>query len=141
YDPATGTWSATGSLNAQRYFPTVTLLQNGKVLAAAGNDYDFVNNQSIYLKRAEIYDPGTGLWSTTGSLATARSQFTTTLLSSGKVLAVAGLTRVAGNLTNLSSAELYDPVLGTWSLTGSLNTARYNHKATLLPTGKVLVAG
>jgi N-acetylneuraminic acid mutarotase len=50
---------------------------------------------------------------------------------------------VAGgyNGSYLSNAELFDPVAGTWNTTGSMNTARSNHIATLLPNGKVLVSG
>src|SRR5438105_2118130 len=73
----------------------------------------------------------------TGSLATARTNTTATLLPNGKVL-VAGGTNC--NL-NLASAEPYDPASGTWTATGSLGTARFAPTATLLPNGKVLVAG
>src|SRR6266480_6569817 len=72
----------------------------------------------------------------TGSLNTARYVHTATLLPNGKVLVAGG-----DNGSALSSAELYDPVSGTWTATGSLGTARKNHTATLLASGKVLVAG
>jgi len=86
---------------------------------------------------AELYDPGSGMWSATGSLATTRINHTAMLLLNGKVL-VAGGFNTSGAL---ASAELYDPASGTWTATGSLNTAREFHTATLLPNGKVLVAG
>lgn len=40
-----------------------------------------------------------------------------------------------------SSAELYDPVAGTWTLTAPMPTAHGYATATLLPSGQVLVAG
>jgi hypothetical protein len=46
-----------------------------------------------------------------------------------------------GNPLDFTGAEFYDPATGAWSLTGSLNTGRGDHSATLLPDGMVLVAG
>jgi len=77
------------------------------------------------------------LWSTVGSLATARYLHTATMLASGKVLVVGGLS----GTTALASAELYDPVTGTFSATGSLGTPRHGHVAVRLRDGRVLVAG
>src|SRR5207245_8581076 len=63
---------------------------------------------------------------------------TATLLPGGKVLVSGG---IVSGATYLSSAELYDPVSGTWAPTCSMSMGRYRHRATLLPNGKVLVVG
>ena len=137
YDPATGTWSLTGSLNIPRVLHTTTLLPNGKVLVAGGitnttpPDFGVTNS-------AELFDPVTGTWSVTGSLNIGRFWYTATLLANGKVLVVGG---AGGETGVLSSAELYDPATGTWSVTGSLIAARYAHTATLLQNGNVLIVG
>jgi hypothetical protein len=137
YDPVTGTFSTTGSMNTSRGAGTATLLNNGKVLCAAGL---CLNG---YLSSAELYDPLTGSFSFTGNLSTARDAFTATLLNNGMVLIAAGLDNQlappAGPI--LSTAELYNPVTGTFYQTGSLSTPRFDHSATLLNNGTVMIAG
>src|SRR5262249_15861375 len=137
YDPANGTWAASGNLIAKRSHHTATLLPNGTVLVAAGVDYSlpFGNQQ---LASAELYDPATGIWTNTGALAQSRADHTATLLPNGKVLIAGG---DQGVLTTIASCELYDPTSGTWTETGSLHNARAIHTATLLPDGNVLVTG
>jgi uncharacterized protein YjdB len=73
----------------------------------------------------------------TGSLNTSRQFHTATMLNNGMVLIAGGVG--AGGL--LASAELYDPVAGTFTPTGNLNDARSQHTATLLQNGTVLIAG
>jgi hypothetical protein len=133
YDPASGTWTATGNLNTGRVSHTATLLQNGMVLVAGGIDSSF-----NILASAELYDPASGTWAATGSLNTARLSHTATLLPDGVVLVAGG---DDSNDDASASAELYDPASETWTPTGSLNTARDVHTATLLQNGTVLVAG
>ena len=41
----------------------------------------------------------------------------------------------------LQSAEIYDPAIGRWSVTGNITASRYGHTATLLENGKVLIVG
>ena len=78
-----------------------------------------------------------GMCTAIGSLGTARNYHTATLLANGNVLVVGG----TDGTNSLASAELYDPVNGTWTTTGSLGTARKAHTATLLSNGTVLIVG
>lgn len=120
YDPATGTWAATGAMGTARQRHSASLLANGTVLAAGGN----------LLSSAETYDPATGLWTATGSMAQVRAAHTATVLADGRVLVTSG-----------TSGELFDPATGTWSSAGTMNATRSSHSAVLLLNGKVLVLG
>jgi hypothetical protein len=82
---------------------------------------------------AELYDPATGAWTTTGSLHTARYDPSATLLTGGQVL-------VAGGSGPLASAELYNPATGAWTTTGSTSRTG-NYTTALLPSGQVLTIG
>src|SRR5207245_7212725 len=133
YDPDTGSWSLTSVLGHVVNLQTETLLQNGEVLIAGGFFLRVTN-------LAALYDVSTGLWTTTDNLPQKRFGHTATLLPDGTVLVAGGFNDNNGNRV-LRSAELYDPLSATWRSTRSLHYARSAHTATLLPSGKVLVAG
>jgi len=135
YDPATRTWTTTNSMNNPRVWPSATVLSNGKVLLAGGDNYNGV------LSSCELFDPATGTWTPTGSMNAARIHHVTVLLPNGKVL-VAGGSGPSGNSAGwISSAELYDPTTETWTNIPPMSTPRAWATGTLLPGGKILVAG
>jgi hypothetical protein len=139
--PAAQNWSVTGPQNEGsisggayqgRKDHVAVVLASGKVFIAGGN----YNSSTIV---SELYDPLTGLWTTTGGAIAALVRHTMTLLPNGKVLLTGG----TENVTQLAHAGclLYDPALGTWTSTGAMAFARVGHTATLLPNGRVLVLG
>ncbi|MEO6350554.1 MAG: kelch repeat-containing protein [Candidatus Limnocylindrales bacterium] len=134
-------WTMTGSMNyVHNYgYPrgTATLLLDGTVLVAGGSD------PSGALTSAELYDPGTGIWTPTPEDPHVhRDNPTATLLRDGRVLIVGGSLYLYQGPRPNTQPELYDPVSGTWQYTGSMsNDRRTGHTATLLSDGRVLVAG
>jgi hypothetical protein len=124
---------------ALRLGQTATLLQNGQVLIAGGET-----------AKAELFNPATGAFTATGDMSVSRTGHTATLLADGRVL-IAGGVQVdvcAGCTTwpvptdpGAASAELYDPVSGRFTATGSMNEGRSGHTATLLVDGTVLIIG
>ncbi|HEY5429637.1 MAG TPA: MFS transporter, partial [Solirubrobacteraceae bacterium] len=107
YDPASNSWSPAASMSTPRAGDTATLLSDGSVLIAGGTAS--VSSGAGELASAELYDPASDSWSSAGSMTTARTEDTATLLSDGRVL-------VAGGLN--SSAELYTPPTTASSLAG-----------------------
>jgi N-acetylneuraminic acid mutarotase len=135
YDPATETWSTIRTPNLPRYYHTATLLHNGKVLVVGGT------SASLPVLSVELYDPETDSWSRTGTPNTPRYTHTATLLPNGKVLLMGGVVTWGPTGSMSDRADLYDPDTGIWSAAATLNTARAWNSATVLPSGKVLVAG
>ena len=135
YDLKTGAFRQTGSMSTGRWNRTATLLSDGRVLMTGGEF--FVDWTASPIPDAEVYDPATGNFTATGSMATARSSHAATLLPNGRVLIVGG----SDGDHALASAELYDPATGTFSSAGSMSKARDGATATLLPDGRVLICG
>jgi len=137
YDATAATFTATtGSMVALRLGQTATLLQNGQVLIAGGETAS-----------AELFNPSTATFTATGGMTVSRTGQTATLLPDGRVLIAGGvLDIVPGTLPippnpGADSAELYDPVSGAFTATGSMSKGRAGHTATLLDDGSVLVTG
>lgn len=105
FDPSTGRWSPTGNMTTSRAPLVLTssdgLLTDGRVLVTGGK----AGAALITTATAEVYNPNTGVWSLTGSMAAARQGHTTTRLNNGQMLVVGG----GNNTGTLASAEVYTP--------------------------------
>jgi hypothetical protein len=113
---------------------TATVLDDGRVLIVGGSVW------GSPVASADIYDPSTGMVASVGALQVARTDHTATLLRDGRVLVAGG--SVYGHYTSaLATAEIFDPATNAFSPTGDMTSARQGATATLLPDGRVLVAG
>lgn len=142
YDPATGRWTLTGTMNEPRAFHAAVLLRDGRVLVAGGwSPWSMSPTAAVW--SSELYDPSTGRWAQSGAMtqgrAAASHDLSLVVLPSGKVLFPGGVDR--SGLAFAASADLYDPASGSWTPTGPMVVPRSNPTVVLLPSGQVLAVG
>jgi N-acetylneuraminic acid mutarotase len=134
YNTVAGTWSLTGTLPFARRYPISILLNSGRVLLTGG--YGDAQSPTA-VNNCNIYDPATGIWSTTGSMITRRYLHSLVLLPNGNVMAFAG-----NNGANFLATEIYNVNTGIWSVAASLVTVSAQFSAVYIPSiNKILVAG
>lgn len=156
WDPATNAWTATQPLNKPRYAFAAVGLRDGRVVVTGGlnegTGWGRGDHESFSSTYAFDPAPGREGWQKLGNMDVARTAPAAALLPDGRVL-VAGGYFYRGPATSgteppsgafgfaWATAELFDPVRGTWSRTGPMRHARAGAVAATMTDGRVLVVG
>lgn len=134
YLPASGAFVPAGDLGTRRWAHQASVLPGGGVLLTGG-----VYGTSV-LSTAQVYEVGTGP-RTVGPLMAARMLHAAAELIDGRVLLAGGLPASGSDVYATSTSEIFNPVTGAFTPSGSMASPRTGHTATRLPDGKVLIAG
>jgi len=162
-DAHVSSWRPASSMQHDRVLFALVPLPDGRALAVGGNTSTAVNAPggmtALSDATAEIYDPCRDSWTLTAPMTVSRRKPAATPLADGRVLVSGGRTDdlavaagndvivpdptgdVFGQVESLRTAEIFDPVAGSWSSTPPMAQRRFWHTSTLLADGSVLVAG
>jgi hypothetical protein len=130
FDPASNTFSPTGSLNTPRHGHSATLLPDGRVLVIAG-----YNRPNGWLSDAEIYDPATSQWSVTQPIYAHGVAHIATRLNDGRVFVMAGA-KQSGPSGADDRVEIFDPQTNLWQAAAHHENTDGGAAATLLADGR-----
>jgi galactose oxidase-like protein/Kelch motif protein len=142
YDPVTGTFSATaGDLVHPIEDHALALLDDGRVLVVGGSDGG-QTGFPVYYADAEVFDPATGLFTTTGSLEFPREFTTASRLPDGRILVAGGLRTAGGpGYGVVPETEIYDPATGEFTRSEDMPVPLDEPAAVVLDDQRVLLLG
>ena len=130
YDPRTGTFSKTGDMRFARHKHAAAPTAGGRILVVGGSDArDFRGRYAS----AELYDPPSGRFRPVAPMAQPRFKLPDAVVGLGS-----GAVLVAGGAANV---ERYDGSSRRFRTVGQLGAELLFSTATLLPDGRVLIAG
>jgi len=129
------------AMTSARALHSAVRLDDGRTLLIGGADQN-----GTVLASCEIYDPASNSFSVTGNMGTPRILHGATLLADGRVMVAGGTSTLTPDVTaaisgTLNSAEIYDPVTGSWSGTSNIGGNRLAPALTLLSNNQVMVSG
>jgi hypothetical protein len=139
YDPATDTWTPTGSMNVARRSHTATLLPDGTVFIVGGGDRVSTGAQ-IAIASCEMYDPTTSTFTIVGDMIDPRTAALVEFLDDGTVFIGGGSTFLSTRYPT-DKAEIYDPADNSFTAIGPMVSSRLAQAIEKLRDGKLLLAG
>ena len=111
YNPATGTWTLTGTTATGHVWATASLLPSGQVLVAGGS----LEGCCGGVTGADLYTPSTGTWQAAANMNVAREYAAAVVLPNGTVLMTGGYNGITATAW-LASTEIYQPSTNTWTV-------------------------
>ncbi len=143
FDPESVKWTHLSNIPSNRIFADIIALEDGRVIVVGGLDLVAMSSpQGVIEPEAlvESYNMATGEWQTLGPMVEAAVEHALLPLKDGRVMAMGGVSDFDAQVETARS-EIFDPVSGSWTLTGNLNTPRAFVNAIALTDGRVLAAG
>ena len=129
FDPVTKLWTPAASMNYPRWYPTATVLPDGRVLSVSGSNQCETCIASI----PEIYNPTTDTWTAIPTANWAVNLYPHMfVLPDGRVLE-AGVSR------QITPTQVLDLNTLTWSTVDP--TPRDGHTAVMYEPGKIMKSG
>ena len=131
---ASQSWIPAADMSHERRFASATLLDDGTVLVAGGENIDGV------LSASEIYAPALDAWLPAPDIPWGRVSHHAIALANGEVMILGGVSALSPSPPALP-VLVYDPDDGQWHASPGALAPRTLDSATLLDNGSVLLVG